>query len=98
MSDLIDGLTLGFQVFTWFIGLCFMAFWFKATGNFMRQAMSGLNPTFNRNPPSQKVAFRRFFCRHRHVSNVKDQYGRHYLACTACGHDVNHGKNKEEWR
>lgn len=98
MSDLIDGLTLGFQVFTWLVSLAFMAFWFRAIGNFSRQLAGSINPTFNRDQPSQKVSIRRIWCQHRHVSRVRNSWGLQYTACTACGHDVNRGKRKEDWR
>lgn len=92
MSDLVDGLTLGFQVFSWIVGLFFMAYWFRAMGNFNRSVMASLNPTFNRNPPSGKVALRRLWCSHRHVSRVRNSWGLQYTACTSCGKDVNLGK------
>lgn len=98
MSDLIDGLTLGFQVFTWAVSMCFMAFWFTMMGRFMREAMVGLNPSFNRNPPTGKVAILRLLCSHRHVSRVQNSWGTKYTACTRCGKDVNRGKRQEAWR
>jgi hypothetical protein len=98
LSDVIDGLGLALGMLQFVVSLAFMAFWFKMMGNFMRQALSGLNPTLARHKPTGKVAIRRLWCRHRHVSRIKDEYGRAYTACTACGHDVNQGKFKEEWR
>lgn len=98
MSDLIDGLSLGFQILSFAVSLAFMAFWFKMMGRFMREALSGLNPTFSRNPPSAKVMLRRMYCSHRSVSRVRNSYGLNYTACTNCGKDVNHGKRQEDWR
>lgn len=98
MSDLIDGLTLGFSVFTWIVSLCFMAFWFRAIGSFMRQALGGMNPALARDPPTFKVSILRVFCRHHDVSRVQNSWGTKYTACTRCGINVNLGKKQEAWR
>ena len=61
--------------------------------------MGRLNPTLNRSGiPKGRYLMRRLFCHHRHVSRVRDSYGRNYTGCTRCGEDVNQGKAREEWR
>lgn len=91
MGDVIDGIGLAFNILSFVASLAFMAFWFRMIGRFMREAMAGLNPTFNRNPPSGKVLLRRLWCRHRAVARVRNGYGLNYTACTACGIDVSKG-------
>lgn len=98
MSNTIDGLSLGLDFIQWAVSLAFMAFWFKMMGRFMREAMASVNPTFNRNPPSAKVSMRRIWCKHTHVSRLRNSYGLNYTGCTSCGVDVNRGKRPEEWR
>lgn len=98
MGDVIDGLSLTLSFLSFVVMLAFMAFWFTMVGRFMREALSGLNPTLARDPPSAKVMVRRLYCRHRLVARVKNSWGLNYTACTGCGVDVNRGKRKEDWR
>lgn len=98
MGDVIDGISLAFQILSFVVTLGFAAFWFTMVGRFMREAMAGLNPTFSRNPPSFKVAVRRLWCTHKGVSRVQNAWGLKYTACTNCGFDVNRGKRQEDWR
>jgi hypothetical protein len=97
MSDLIDGLHFGFDFLQWMVGLAFMAFWFRAVGRLVREGMRGLNPSLGRDPPSGTIAIRRMWCRHTHISRVRNAWGLNYTACTKCGSDVNAGKRKEFW-
>jgi hypothetical protein len=42
--------------------------------------------------PATRVLFRRIWCRHRVLSNVRSRYGYRTKLCAACGVDVNRGK------
>jgi len=98
MSDLIDGLRLGFEVFTWLVSMAMMVFYFRLVGAFFRQLAGSINPTLNRDPRTMKISLRRLICNHRHVSRVRNSYGLNYTACTHCVKDVNAGKRTQEWR